>query len=300
MRVATKMMYDNIKVNLGTITEQMKNAQDVVTTGKRINKLSDDPVALNSVLSLRSARANIEQLQENISMGRTWLNTVESALNGVNDLIVDAKTLCVQMANDTVGADTRFTAATTVQNYLEELKSLANTNVNGRYIFAGSRTDTSPFDFDNSNGIYNGDDNPFSVKIGKNMNLEVGRDGETVFGANGTAEDIFKTLIDLKTALENNDVGGINGIQVQMARLDNHFDHVNTKISDTGQKEIRLDIRDAIINDLDFIHTERMSKLEDTDMAAALVELKEKEIAYQAALTAAGEVMQLNLFDYIA
>jgi flagellar hook-associated protein 3 FlgL len=299
MRVATKSLYDNIKANLGTITEEMKRAHELVTTGKRINRLSDDPVALNSVLNLRSDRSNIEQLHKNIGMGRTWLNTTESALSRVSDLVVDAKALCIQMVNDTVGADERFAAAASIQNYLKELKSLANTNVNGRYIFAGSRTDTAPFDFDSSNGIYSGDNNPFSVKIGKDMNIEVGRDGETVFGANGTADDILKTLIDLKTALEMNDVGGVNGIQVQMSRLDNHFDHINIAISDTGQKEIRMDIREAIISDLDFIYTERMSTLEDTDMAKALIELKEKEMTYQAALTAAGEVMQLSLVDYI-
>jgi flagellar hook-associated protein 3 FlgL len=94
-------------------------------------------------------------------------------------------------------------------------------------------------------------------------------------------------------------VGGANGIQVQMSRLDNHFDHINIAISDTGQKEIRMDIREAIINDLHFIYTERMSTLEDTDMAKAIIELKEKEMTYQAALTAAGEVMQLSLVDYI-
>lgn len=298
MRVATKTLYDNMIANLGIITEDLKYANETVVTGKRINKLSDDPVGLNSVLNLHSARLNIEQLHRNIDMGRTWLNTVESALSNVGDLIADAKALSIQMANGTVGLNERLSAASSVQNYLEELKALANTDVNGRYIFAGTKTDTAPFDFDlmGANGIYTGNNNPFAVKIGKNMNIEVGRDGETVFGANATADDIFKTLIDLKTALESND---LSGIQAQMARLDNHFDKINTTISDTGQKEIRLDVRKGIISDLDFAYTERLSKLEDADMINAIMELKKKETTYQAALAAAGKVMRLSLVNYI-
>ncbi len=298
MRVATKTLYDNMTANLGIITEELKHANETVATGKRINKLSDDPVGLSSVLNLHSARSNIEQLQRNINMGRTWLNTVESALSSVSDLISDAKVLCIQMANATIGPDERLSAATAVQHYLEELKALANTDVNGRYIFAGSRTDTAPFDFDliGANGIYNGNNDPFSVKIGKNMNIEVGRDGETVFGANATADDIFKTLVDLKTALETDNV---SGIQTQMSRLDNHFDKITTIISDTGQKEIRLDIRKGIISDLDFAYTERLSKLEDADMIYAIMELKKKEATYQAALVAASKVMQVSLVNYI-
>jgi flagellar hook-associated protein 3 FlgL len=294
MRVATKTLYDNMTANLGIITEEMNNANETAVTGKRINKLSDDPVGLNSVLNLKSARSNIEQLHRNINMGRSWLNSAESALNNASNLIADTKSLCVQMATATTGSGQRRNAATTIQNYLEELQALANTDVNGRYIFAGSKTDTPPFDlFD---GTYNGDDNPFAVKIGKNTNIEAGRDGQTVFGTQGGANDIFKTLNDLKTALVNNDV---SGIQAQMDRLDTHFDNINTKISDTGQKEVRLDVREGIIGDLDFAYTERLSKLEDADMVEAIMELKKKETMYQAALTAAGKVMQISLVDYI-
>lgn len=293
MRVATQSLYDNITADLSNISEELIQANKVVVTGKRINSLSDDPVGLNMVLDLRSALSNIEQLSRNISMGRTWLNSAESVLNTVSDLVVNAKTLCIQMSTATTGSDERHSAAVTVENLLEELKSLANTNISGRYIFSGSKTDTSPFEID---GVYNGDSNPFSVKVGKNTNVEVGRDGQTVFGTAGAADDMFKTLTDLKTALESDDISGIQG---QMDRLDNHFDHINTTISDTGQKEIRFDIRERIINDLNLAHTERMSKIEDADMVHAIMELKAKEMSYQAALAAAAKTMQLSLIDYI-
>ena len=70
MRVANKTIFDSIKINLDKATEAMAEANMVVSSGKRINRLSDDPVGLVTVLDLRSSLANIEQLQKNISTVR--------------------------------------------------------------------------------------------------------------------------------------------------------------------------------------------------------------------------------------
>lgn len=298
MRVASKTIYEAVKFNLGTITENLYKAHKVVATGKRITSLSDDPVGLTQVLNIKSSLSNIEQLERNISMGKSWLTASESALTQVQNLISDAKVLCVQMATATTGADERRSAAVTVQNTLEEIVSLANTNVNGRYIFAGSKTDAAPFSRDNDTNVvtYNGDNNAFTIKIGRDATVQVGSDGEAVFGTSGEADDIFKTLNDLKTALENDDVPGI---QDAMTKLDEHFDHISTKISGIGSKMIRMEIKENILQDLNITNTDRLSRIEDADIAEAIIDLKSKELAYQAALASSAKVMALSLVDYL-
>ncbi|MDH3356812.1 MAG: hypothetical protein OEM06_05070, partial [Desulfobacteraceae bacterium] len=61
MRVANKAIYDSVKYNLGSISEELNKANEIVTTGKRINNLSDDPVGLTQSLNIRSTLSNIEQ-----------------------------------------------------------------------------------------------------------------------------------------------------------------------------------------------------------------------------------------------
>ena len=179
MRVANKAIYDSVQYNLGSISEELNKANEIVTTGKRINNLSDDPVGLTQSLNIRSTLASIEQMGRNISFGNSWLTVSESALTSVQNIISDTKVLCIQMANATIGSDQRSSAAGTVQNMLDEIVSLGNTDVAGNYIFAGSKTDTIPFDQD---GTYNGDNNAFAIKISKNSTVEVGSDGGAVFG----------------------------------------------------------------------------------------------------------------------
>jgi len=292
MRVANKTIYDIIKFNLGNITEELNRANKVVATGKRITELSDDPVGLTQALNIKSSLSNIEQLGRNISMGRSWLTASESALTQVQNQISDARALCVQMATATTGSAERASAAATVQNTLEEIVSLANTEVNGRYIFAGSKTDAAPFSRDNDTNVvtYNGDNKAFTIKIGRDATVEVGSDGEAVFG------DIFTTLSDLKDALEADDV---SGIQAAMSNLDTHFDRISTKISEIGSKMLRMETKEKVFQDLNITNTERLSKIEDADITEAIMDLKAKELAYKAALASSARVMQLSLVDYL-
>jgi len=287
MRIANKIVYDMVKTNLENTTKELYQVQKVVASGKRITKLSDDPIGVTQVLNIKSSLANIEQMGRNITMGTSWLTASESALSNVQDLISESKALCVQMATATTGAEERATAANTVQNTLEEIISLANTEVNGRYIFAGSETDSPPFDED---GTYNGDNNPFKIKIGKDATVAVGCDGEAVFGT------IFETLNDLKSALESNT---ISGIEAAMDNLDSHFERISSQISDIGSKITRMEIKERIYEDSDLYNTERLSQIEDVDIAEAIIDLESKELAYQACLASSSRVMELSLLDYL-
>jgi flagellar hook-associated protein 3 FlgL len=186
-----------------------------------------------------------------------------------------------------------------VDGYLRQILSLANTDVGGRYIFSGTKTDTASFFYDEGGTgqvIYNGNDTPFSVRIAKDISVEVGRDGEDIFGENWDDDNIFKTLIDLKTALLGND---IPGIQSALDKLGNHQDTVRNMVADTGAKMIRLDVKEQVIQELDLTYTDRKSSIEDADLAEAVMHLKSKELAYQAALASSSKVLGLSLVNYL-
>ena len=298
MRVANKTIYDSAIRNLSRTSTDMVDANEVVSTTKRINSLSDDPVGLVSVLDLRTSISNINQMKRNISTGTSWLNASESTLTQLNDIIASTKELTVSMASGNVGPSDRENNANLVQGYLEEVISLANSSSGGRYIFGGTNTNTIPFTL-NAAGTeveYSGNDTAFSINIGKDTVVSVGKDGKDIFGKNWDDSNIFKTFMDLKTSLENNDIAGI---QDTMSRLDAHLKSVNGNISDYAGKAIRLDVKKDIIGDLEISNTERMSEIEDADLAEAVISLKSKELAYNAALSSSSKLMQMSLVDYL-
>jgi len=300
MRVTNQSTYEAIKYNLAQSAMDLVKANKIVASGKRINNLSDDPIGLVQVLSLRESLANIDQMARNVSTARNWLDGGETAIGSVKEIITDMKTLAIQMANGTVGVDERSAAAAQVQGTLDQIESLANTQVNGQYIFAGTKTDTKPFEIvrdgsGNPTGVtYSGNDTPFTIKIGKNTTLEAGHDGEALFG-NG-ASGIFKTLIDFKSSLEANDV---TGIEQAMNDLDTDLDGMISATSAIGTKGVRLDVKEKILEDLKLTYTERRSQLEDADILEAISDVKSRETAYQAALASSAKVMRMSLVDYL-
>jgi len=287
MRVANKSIFEAVKYQLANITEEMSNANLVVATGKRVNKLSDDPVGITQGLTIKTALANIEQLERNISLGNSWLTASESAMNQAQGIVSDLKALSVQMASATTDDAQRTSAAQTVQNMRDEIVALANTEVGGRYIFGGTKTDTIPFSQD---GTYNGNSDAFTIKSDKNATMAVGIDGSTVF------EDLFITLNSFEDALTG---GNISGIQNAMDDLDTGFETITNEISAVGSKMMRMEVRGKILEDINLSNTERLSKIEDADIAEAIMNLKSVEFAYQATLAASSKVMGLSLVDYM-
>jgi flagellar hook-associated protein 3 FlgL len=298
MRVANKTLYDSTIRNLGRTSSGMVEANETVSTAKRINSLSDDPVGLVAVLGLRSSISNLNQMGRNISTGNSWLNASESALTQVNNILTSTKELTVAMGSANTNASQREGNIDLVDGYLQQIISLANSSTGGRYLFGGTNTDTTPFELDGAGTqvLYSGNDTAFSINIGKDTVVPVGRDGKDVFGANWDDSNIFKTFIDLKTSLANND---IEGIQDALSKLDNHMKNVNGTISDIAGKTIRLDVKKEVITDLKLTDTERMSELEDADLAAAVINLKSKELAYNAALSSSSKLMQMSLVNFL-
>jgi flagellar hook-associated protein 3 FlgL len=287
MRVANKSVFDASKYQLAKVAEELNNANLIVATGKRINKLSDDPVGVTQGLNIKAALANIEQLGRNISLGNLWLASSESAMSQTQGIVSELKALSVQMASATTDAASRNSAAQIVQNMLAEIVTLANTDVSGRYIFGGTKTDAAPF---SQNGTYSGNNDAFTIKSGKNATIEVGSDGSAAFGT------LFTTLSAFQTALETNDV---SGIQNAMTGLDTNFDAITEKISYVGAQMRRIVVKGTILENMKLSSTERLSEVEDADITEAIMNLKSVEFAYQATLASSARVMTLSLVNYL-
>ncbi|MDP2992782.1 MAG: flagellin, partial [Deltaproteobacteria bacterium] len=138
--------------------------------------------------------------------------------------------------------------------------------------------------------------NDINIRMGRNNSMAVNKDGKDAFMNGNDTSNLFTYLIGLKEALGANNV---TGIQDSLGNLVTASDYINEKIADFGAKRNRLDIKIYIYMELQLSNRERLSDIEDTDLAGAILNLKTKEVAYQAALIAASKVMQLSLVDFI-
>ncbi len=185
MRVPNINNYQTSTYRLGYLTEGLRDANEVASSQKKINELSDDPLGLSQVLSLKDSIGNLNQIDRNVKMGKSWLISGEKAMESANNLILEAQKEAERLANDSITDDERSDAVDRINSIIEQIVSLGNTQVNGNYIFGGTRTNVKPFEFDQSfhpgRVIYNGNNNPFTIRTDRNAGVPVGKDGHQTF-----------------------------------------------------------------------------------------------------------------------
>lgn len=185
MRVPNISIYANARYSLGGLTSDLQDANEVISTQKRINSISDDPIGLSQVLNLKTSIGNLEQIEKNVNMGISWLKGSENALDSVNSLILDAKTQVSRLINASMSANERQDAIGSINGIIEQIITLGNTQVNGNYIFSGMETEIPPLEYhgdkDSPRVSYNGNNSAFAIKTDKQVTVPVGRDGQKTF-----------------------------------------------------------------------------------------------------------------------
>ena len=128
----------NLRRGISTVTEQ-------ISSGKRVNRPSDDPAAAERISQFRNVLRTTERRLQTVNEGVGRLNLSDSVLDQAGNTFQRAKELAIQMRNDTNTAVERRNAAQEVQQLILGLASIGNTQLNGRFIFAGNETQTEPY-----------------------------------------------------------------------------------------------------------------------------------------------------------
>jgi flagellar hook-associated protein 3 FlgL len=145
MRVSNRFLYYQIVKDLGKSTEKLFTLNNQISSGKRVNKPSDDPLGLSQVLIYRSELNAVSQFQRSIDHANGWLTRTDSICSIVDDALGRASELAVQEASATATAETRAGAAVEIGNIREMILSQANSKYGNKYLFGGTMTQAPPF-----------------------------------------------------------------------------------------------------------------------------------------------------------
>ncbi|MBI5416519.1 flagellar hook-associated protein FlgL [Candidatus Poribacteria bacterium] len=291
MGVTNQMLVNNIKYNIKNNLKSLSKIQDMLSTGKRINKPSDDPNAIVNIIKQNTNLNDNQQYVNNINLAKANLNQTETVLNTSEEILVRLKELALSGANATMNSNDRAVLAEEVNGLREDLLKLANTNFDGRYIFSGQKTKTEAFD---SNGVFQGDTETIYKQIGKNNYLEISLPGEAVFNSNGY--DTFGAITDLVTALENDNVNSIDDIVGELNGARENISNARTKI---GVWTRRAEMNNAELENAQLDINKIISSLEDVDMASAIMDFKAQQYIYEASLATSGNILMKSLINYL-
>lgn len=303
MRVSGSMISNQIIENLNIDLARLQDIHNQVSTGKRINLPSDDPLGSQRVVNLNEALAGIAQYQRNADYVTNWVTASESNLNSVTDLLNRANTLAIRGANDATLTQAELdNIADDVNGVLEQVVNAANANSEGKYIFGGYQTLSTPFQVTrNASGditavTYAGDTGVDQVELDSGLVVNKNVPGNQIFmPAAGT--DVFATLIGLRDDLR---AGNSAAVTAAVDSTKTALQQVVDQVALLGNKTNLMETVTATLSSKELSLVKLNSELADVDMPEAIVELQTAQNVYSAALSSSSKILQQqSLVDFL-
>jgi len=227
------------------------------------------------------------------------LKLVDGQLDGATDLIQYARDRVLAAGNPALSQSDRQSIATDLRGQFDAMLAIANTrDANGDYLFAGYKSDTTPFEKDAAAMVanYEGDQGTRTMQVSSSRFMPVSFAGESVFG--GGNESVFKVLGEFIQALEG---GGDASAAVRSALggLDTSLDKVLTARAQIGSQQVEIEQLGLIGTDLDLQYATTLSNLQDLDYNEAISRLTQQQTYLQAAQQSFQKISGLSLFNYL-
>lgn len=299
MRVTTRTAVSTLIQNLDRSFGRIVRYQQQLSSGSRLNNLSDDPAAVQRSLALRSELRNIEQYQKNIDDGSAWLELSEASLNELEAIFVEARGLAVQGASDTFDAQQRAVIGDQVDQFVEHALSLSESRFRGRYIFGGTETSDPPYLAVRSAGKIDSlaprGDTSGSIEreVSDGIMVTVNVSGREIFEGSLNAFDV---LINLRDALQTNDVKGVRNSLTELGDMREKISSVRGAV---GARVNRMELTRNVLDRVSVEMTSVLSEDEDVDLTATIVNLQQEQDVFQAALASGRAVIPQSLMDFI-
>jgi flagellar hook-associated protein 3 FlgL len=291
-RVTQRMLTDGSLANLQRNLGQLASLQEQLSTGRVINRPSDNPTGTTAAMRIRTSVSDQGQYARNAQDGLGWLTQVDSTLDGATSAVRQARDLALQGANTgAMGQQARDALAIAVDGVREQLLGQANASYLERPVFGGVTAGGRAYD---ATGNWVGVAGTVNRRVADDVVVQVDVDGRTVFGDG--ASSVFAELDALATALRAGDTAGITGSIDVLRTRENTITGVRAA---AGTRYQRIEQSAQAADDTKMSLENNLSSIENADLAETTVHLKLQEVAYQAALGATSRVIQPSLLDFL-
>jgi flagellar hook-associated protein 3 FlgL len=295
-RVTQNMITSSFINNMNSNLQGMSNLQEQISTTRRINKPSDDPVGISYSLRYRSEIAENDQYASNLDAAKSWMDNTDSTLDKAGTVLQRIRELTVQASNGTNSQDSLDSIQSEVSQLYQEMATIGNGQFNGKYIFNGQLTDVKPYSTPNAEDTANIDNTQVQFAIGAGVKMPINVTGTQVFGASTDTDNIFTITKQLMTDMKNNNTTGISNA---LSSIDSRMSKFLSVRADVGAKMNRIDLVTNRSQDTGVNLQEILSKTEDVDIAAAMTNFKTSQNVYQASLSVGAKIIQPSLIDFL-
>jgi flagellar hook-associated protein 3 FlgL len=291
---------DKFLTDLARVARRLEKAQIQITSGRRINQVSDAPDDVPRLLQMRTELSSTEQIRTNLGRVRSEVDTAEQALRHAVDLMDRALSLATQGSTDFVSPEQRLTLSAEIATILEQMVSTSAAANEGRYLFSGDSDFAAPYSvditLDDPVSFYNGTASTRKVMHPSGTMFAVAKTAEEIFDSADPSKSVFDTLNQVRLALRADDT---DAITTGLAGLRTANVHLNNMLSSYGA--VQNQVQEAV----DFAHKQELrlqgqiSSVQDADITSAILDLNRARFQQETSLNAQARLNKTSLFDYL-
>ncbi|MDH2068659.1 flagellar hook-associated protein FlgL [Pantoea sp. GD03673] len=318
MRISTNMIFEQQVRGITDSQASWLKVGEQLSSGRRVTNPSDDPIAASRAVILTQTQQQGEQYALARTFAEQGLSLEDNTLKGVTNGIIAAQGLIVNGSTGTLSDDDRGSIATQLEGIRAQLLNLANSkDANGRYIFAGYKTDSAPFVDTAGTGVsYTGGNDAITQKVDTSRTMTVAHTGDSIFmsiTSNATKEpdgsasetSVFKMLDSaiaaLKVPQDDADAATKETFEAAMDKtnrgLGNALNNVSTVVSEIGTQLGEIDTLNAQGDDRKVIYNSQMSDLVNVDLTQAASSYTMQQTALQASYKTFSDMSKMSLFQ---
>ncbi len=301
-RVTNKMMADKVLYDLNLNIRKLDTLYEKLSTGKELNRPSDNPIDVTRSLQYRTIISKTDQYMKNMDMAISWMNFSDSALDNIDKILIRVKELAVRGATESNSQQSRYAIGEEIKSLAEEAMNVANSSFGGRFIFGGYRTVKDmrlPYErpFNPDTYVYEGDNGKMEIEVDHNVKIVYNFTGKEVFMRG--SKTLFQDLKELGDAMQGTSHLNTEQIEEKIGEVDDWIDHILKYRAIIGARVNRLERAKDRMLDLNINNKKLLSEREDIDLPKRVSDLKTQQAVYQSALSSAAKVLQPTLLDFL-
>jgi len=329
MRITNRMMSNNYLSNMSRNLSNLNTINNQLSTGKLINRPSDNPYKTARSMQLTTAIDSNKQYKTNIQDATNWLDATDDALSSLTNVLQRVRELMVSSGNAAYGSDENASINKEINERVSEISQILNTNFDGRYIFGGTKTTSKPLNVvKNENG---NNELKFVDKEGRELNLNSNELEEScvveALGSNlsvavskgvnidynvtamgllkfesdaGEYIDGISLLTNIQDNLSSSEASDRSKVINQnLKNIDALMSNILNKRAEVGAKQNRMESALSKNGDETLSMTDVLSNTEDVDYTEKTIEMYMAKTTYTAALQVNAQVLPRTILDYL-
>jgi flagellar hook-associated protein 3 FlgL len=286
--------------NINRIGDEMTQAQTQLSTGLKVNVVSDAPDIISPLLQAQANLSTAQQIGSNLGQVSTEVNTGEQAMESAVSLYDQVQSLSAEGATSTQTASGRADIAQQLQSVEQQMVGLANTSVNGRYIFAGDSDQTQPYTFDPTQtdpvSVYQGSASTRTIQAANGTTFPVALTAQQIFDSTDPTTNVFTSINNMVAALNSNDQ---TAISTANAALPGVSTYMNSQLAFYGTAQDAISSATTSASTLVTQLQTQISGMQDADETQSILNLTQAQTEQQAALQSFQQIPSTSLFDFL-